>query len=93
MSGKKDKSKKSPLKRALIIFASVIFALAVIFAFFMICDAVAHSKARVVPDYAMDVEGLEDVLSKDKAGWTDEDYDFIYRQTGLTKVYFDSVPR
>ena len=93
MSGKKDKSKSksSPLKRALIIFASVIFALAVIFAFFMICDAVAHSKARVVPDYAMDVEGLEDVLSKDKSGWTDEDYDFIYRQTGLTKVYFDSV--
>lgn len=87
------KKKRGPLKRALIIAACVLFALAAIAAFFLISDAVAHNHVRTVPDYAMDVEGLDAVLGKDRADWTESDYDFVYRQTGLTKVYFDGAAR
>lgn len=90
MPQEKVKRKKSPLRRAIIIVASIIFALAVIFAFFMICDAVAHAQVRVLPSYAMDAEGLAAVLEKDRTEWTDDDYDFVYHQSGLTRVYFDS---
>lgn len=89
MSANKAKTKKSPLKRAIIIISSILFALVVIAAFFLISNAVAHNMMRVVPDYEMDVEGLEQVLEKDIADWTDEDYDFVYHQTGLTRVYFE----
>lgn len=89
MRNRQEPRKKSPLKRAIIIVASIIFALAVIFAFFMICDAVAHTQVRVVPSWAMDEDGLAALLEKDRGEWTDGDYDFAYRQTGLTRAYFD----
>lgn len=76
-------------KKALIITLSILFALAAIFSFFMICDAVAHSHARVVPDYEQ--ADLTPVLNKQLSLWTEEDYELIYRQTGLTKAYFESV--
>ncbi len=91
MERSEQKKKMRPWKRAVIIIASIIFALAVILAFFAICDAVAHSQARVVPEYAMDEEGLDAILAKDRSEWTDDDYEFIYRQTGLTRAYFDGV--
>ena len=77
MSAKKAKTKKSPLKRAIIIISSILFALVVIAAFFLISDAVAHNMRRGVPDVEMYVGGLEQVLEKDISDWTDEDYDFV----------------
>lgn len=76
-----------PLKRAVIIVFAVVFALAALFAFFMICDAVAHNTARTVPNYPR--QDLSDVLAKEE--WSDEDYDLIYRQTGLTRAYFEGL--
>lgn len=91
MGEKAVRTKKSRLKRLVIIMASIIFALVVILAFFLISNAVAHGMARVVPDYDMDVDGLNAVLDRGMDEWTDDDYDFIYRQTGLTKTYFDGI--
>lgn len=93
MGESKVKTKKSPLKRLLIVIVCIVFFLAVVLAFLFISDAVAHSMARVVPDYEMDADGLIAVLDKDRDDWTDEDYDFVYRQTGLTRAYFDSEDR
>ena len=76
-----------PLKRAVIIVFAVVFALAAVFAFFMICDAVAHNTARTVPNYLR--QDLSAVLAKEE--WSDEDYDLIYRQTGLTRAYFEGL--
>ena len=76
-----------PLKRAVIIVFAVVFALAAVFAFFMICDVVAHNTARTVPNYPR--QDLSDVLAKEE--WSDEDYDLIYRQTGLTRAYFEGL--
>lgn len=76
-----------PLKRAVIIVFAVVFALAAAFAFFMICDAVAHNTARTVPNYPR--QDLSAVLAKEE--WSDEDYDLIYRQTGLTRAYFEGL--
>ena len=76
-----------PLKRAVIIVFAVVFALAAVFAFFMICDAVAHNTARTVPNYPR--QDLSAVLAKEE--WSDEDYDLIYRQTGLTRAYFEGL--
>ncbi len=76
-----------PLKRAGIIVFAVVFALAAVFAFFMICDAVAHNTARTVPNYPR--QDLSAVLAKEE--WSDEDYDLIYRQTGLTRAYFEGL--
>lgn len=76
-----------PLKRAVIIVFAVVFALAALFAFFMICDAVAHNTARTVPNYPR--QDLSAVLAKEE--WSDEDYDLIYRQTGLTRAYFEGL--
>lgn len=50
-----------------------------------ICDSVQHSKARVVPSYAR--EDLTEVLAK--SAWDESDYEFLYRQTGLTKQPLD----
>ena len=76
-----------PLKRAVIIMFAVVFALAAVFAFFMICDVVAHNTARTVPNYPR--QDLSAVLAKEE--WSDEDYDLIYRQTGLTRAYFEGL--
>ena len=89
MGKERLKRYRPPWQRALIIILSILFALVFILSFFLIADAFAHSHARVVPDYAMDEDGLIAVLEKPKDGWSDEDYAFVYRQTGLTKVYFD----
>lgn len=89
MGKERLKRYRPPWQRALIIILSILFALVFILSFFLIADAFAHSHARVVPDYAMDEDGLIAVLEKPKDGWSDEDYTFVYRQTGLTKVYFD----
>lgn len=91
MAEESEKTKKSPLKRLLIVVLSIVFFFVAVFAFMLISDAVAHSMARIVPDYEMDSEGLAAVLEKDKEDWTDDDYEFIYSQTGLTRAYFDGV--
>ncbi len=91
MGAKRLKNRKIAFLRAAIVFASIMFALAVIASFFLISDVIAHGDVRAIPSYAMDEEGLDEVLSRDKDSWTDGDYDFVYRQTGLTKVYFDGV--
>ena len=91
MADKTEKTKKSPLKRLLIIVFSIVLFFIVVFAFMLTSDAAAHGMARVVPDYAMDSKGLATVLDKDRSEWTDDDYQFIYDQTGLTRAYFDGV--
>lgn len=77
----------------MIIIMTILFALAAFVGFLAIADRVTCSNIRVVPSYAMDEAGLDELLSKDLSQWTEEDYSFAYSQTGLTKVYFDDVGR
>ncbi|MGN0817564.1 MAG: hypothetical protein ACI4L9_01225 [Candidatus Coproplasma sp.] len=70
--------------RVLLIIVAV---LAVLLGTVAIFDSVQHSKARVTPSYAR--EDLTEVLSK--AVWNEEDYEFLYRQTGLTRQPLDEL--
>lgn len=55
--------------------------------FLALADGAADDSARVVPSYAK--EDLAPVLEKEL--WTEEDYDFLYHQTGLGKVALDDL--
>lgn len=50
-------------------------------------DSIQHSKARVVPTYGR--ESLTGTLAKEV--WDDDDYDFLFRQTGLTRQPLDEL--
>lgn len=75
----------------------IILAIAVCFcllitalgSFFAVADGLCEQNAHIVPSYKkIDLTPLID-----KEEWTEEDYETIYRQTGLTKAGADSVPR
>ncbi len=57
--------------------------------FFLVADAVCETAARFVPSY--EKADLGPLIEKEV--WTEEDYDLIYRQTGLARAGADSVPR
>lgn len=75
----------APVRITLITVLCVLFFFVVAMSFFVISDGIAHSLARVVPSYAM--EDIAPVLAKDE--WSQEDYDFLYRQTGLSPSALD----
>lgn len=55
--------------------------------FFSIADGAVDMTARTLPSYAR--EDISAVL--DKETWTDEDYTFLYRQTGLGRQALDEM--
>ncbi len=70
------------------ILLALFFGALSLLAFFFLCaDAAAEETARFVPDY--EKADLREVL--EKAEWTEEDYAFLYRQTGLTKAGIDEL--
>ena len=73
----------------LAVFACLCFAITAVAAFFAIADGICEKNARYVPDY----EKIDLSPLLDKEEWTEEDYETIYRQTGLTKAGADSVDR
>ncbi len=52
-----------------------------------VADALVDSTARVLPSYPK--EDLSEVLAK--AEWTEEDYDFLYHQTGVTRLAMEGL--
>lgn len=56
-------------------------------AFFSVADGVVDLTARTLPSYAR--ESISETLAK--AEWTEEDYDFLYRQTGLGRSALDEM--
>lgn len=56
-------------------------------AFFSVADGVVDLTARTLPSYAR--ESVSETLAK--AEWTEEDYDFLYRQTGLGRSALDEM--
>lgn len=75
----------APLRITIISLLCLLFFFVVVMSFFVISDGVAHSLARVVPSYAK--EDISAVLEKEQ--WSDEDYSFLYRQTGLSRSALD----
>lgn len=52
-------------------------------------DSACERQARFVPSY----ERIDLTPLVEKENWTDEDYDTVYHQTGLSRAGADSVPR
>lgn len=52
-----------------------------------VADSLADGTARVLPSYPK--EDLSAVLAK--AEWTEEDYDFLYHQTGVTRLAMEGL--
>lgn len=79
------------LRRILFRVLCVVCALTVTLAFAaffcLISDEVCANNARTLPPYAR--ENILPVLEKQT--WTEEDYDFLYRQTGLGRAPLDSL--
>lgn len=75
----------APIRITITAVLCVLFFFAVVASFFVISDEIAHSLARTVPSYAM--QDISAVLDKEQ--WTDEDYDFLYHQTGLSASALD----
>ncbi len=71
------------------ILTCICFAVTAAGVFFAVANGVCEADARVVPSYAM--SDLAPLIEKEV--WTDEDYETIYRQTGLTRAGADTVPR
>lgn len=77
----KEKTAKR-LYRALAVLLGVLVFIAALLISVMIADAVCERSAHVTPSYRK-----EDITQiADKAEWTDEDIQFLYRQTGLGKT-------
>ena len=55
--------------------------------FLSVADHAVDASARALPSYAR--EDISGVLSKET--WTEEDYSFLYRQTGLGKSALDAM--
>ena len=96
----KDRARSPQASRAgrffYMLFKIVCGALAALFGLITLCTlflTVASTEvdrsARTLPKWEM--EDLTEVLAKES--WTDADYDFLYRQTGLTRLAVDSVER
>ncbi len=84
-----EKSKKNITKRVLIILlALLLFVGAVLGGLYMGCWYTKNFwDRRWYPDYAK--EDISDVLGKGEL--TEEDYELLYRQTGLTKLAVDDM--
>ena len=71
-------------------FLAALFGLITLVALvLMITSTAADRSARVLPKWER--ADLTEVLTKES--WTDEDYDFLYHQTGLTRIALDAVDR
>lgn len=75
--------------RILAVFVGVCVFLLALASGLLLADSVAAAHARVLPAY----EKADLTPIMEKKVWSEEDYAFIYRQTGLTKVGADSVER
>lgn len=79
------------VKRTCFVLLAVLMGLSMLIAlaaaFFSIADEAADASARVLPSYAR--EDISGVLAKET--WTEEDYAFLYRQTGLGKSALDGM--
>ncbi len=76
-------------KTALCILLAIWILLACVAVAMMIASYTVEFTARVLPDYAR--EDLSPVLEKDV--WTEEDYAFLFRQTGLNKPALDDLKK
>lgn len=82
--------KKKGYKRAKIalsILLAIWILLACVAAALMVASYTVEFSARVLPDYAR--ENLSPVIEKDN--WSDDDYAFLFRQTGLAKPALDEL--
>lgn len=69
------------------VFGILFLLLSLLAASLLIADNVADRYARVLPSYPK--EDILPVLQKEN--WTDEDYDLLYRQTGLGRLALDEL--
>lgn len=80
MSGKrKQKPRKSKPYRVCAVFLSLLVVAAVFFSYVLIAEYAVEFTARRLPSYAK--EDLTQTLAKES--WSSDDYNFLYRQTGL----------
>lgn len=68
-------------------FTGFAFFLAVMLCFMLIADAAADATMRWTPSYAR--RDLSPILAKET--WSDEDYDVLYHQTGLSRTALDAM--
>lgn len=68
-------------------FLGVCIFLASCTGFFLVANILAESSARTLPSYAR--EDIAEILAKES--WTEEDYGFLYLQTGLGKPALDEL--
>ncbi len=79
MKKQRKRNAKGVGYRILSALTALFVTLSFLFTFLMISDGVTERDARTLPPYAKE-EILPTLL---KGEWTEEDYDFLYRQTGL----------
>lgn len=81
------------MKKTTIVLLSVFTALCVLIlvlgASFLIADSICEKDARIIPSY----EKIDLTPLIEKEEWTDEDYETIYRQTGLGRAAAEEVER
>lgn len=89
-NNKEVKTEKKRGKRALVIVLSILLFVGAVLGFLQIgCIYADKSWTHFYPDYEM--VDINPILSKTK--WSDEDYETLYRQTGLTKLGVDGLRR
>ncbi len=71
----------------LAVFMAIGFILCALSFSLLIADGVCEQYARILPSY--DREDILETLNKEI--WSEEDYDFLYRQTGLTREPLDAL--
>ena len=88
MEQTKEKKKDKKTKRRLAVWIAVLTFVVSALAFLQVgCVYAERSWTHFYPDYAQ-----EDILPiLEKAELTDEDYELLYRQTGLTKLGVDGL--
>lgn len=83
-----DKVKKTKKKRGLVIVLAIVLFVGAVLGFLQIGSIYAGKTwSQFCPDYPQ--ENLMPILEKDTL--TDEDYERLYRQTGLTKLGIDGL--
>lgn len=73
----------------LAVFAGIFGFVALVAAGLLVADGVAEGSARILPS----CERVDLTPLLEKETWTEEDYDLIYHQTGLSAAGADSVGR
>ncbi len=69
------------LKRTTAVFLAFFILLGAIDCFFLIACAAVDRDARTLPSYAL--EDITEILAKNKADWTEEEFSTVARQTGI----------